>query len=95
MSINLYGYIYIRSHHSYKYNEYDLCKLGKTINIIERNSTYKTGEVECGSFILVIRISKMKLDLIEKILQNKFKAFNYYKGGGIEFYKKDIISLIY
>ena len=86
------GYIYIRSHTSYL--SYNVCKLGKTINIIERNSTYKTGEVECGSFILVIRFSKMKLDLIEKILQNKFKALNCYKGGGIEFYKKDIIPLI-
>ena len=30
--IDPYGYIYIRSHHSY--DKYDVCKLGKTINII-------------------------------------------------------------
>jgi len=89
-----YGYIYIRIHESY--DKYNVCKLGKTTNLIERNSTYKTGEVECGIYKLVIKMSKNKLDIIERLLQNYFKTLNYhyYLNGGIEFYKKDIISLI-
>ena len=88
------GYIYIRVHSSY--DKYNVCKLGKTLNLMERNSTYKTSEVECGFFELVIEVKKEKLDIIEKLLQNYFKSlqYYYYLGGGTEFFKKDIISLI-
>ena len=86
------GYIYIRIHSSY--DKYNVCKLGKTINLINRNSTYKTGEVDCGIFELVIQVSEIKLDIIERLLQNNFKSYHYYINGGTEFYKKDIIPLI-
>ena len=88
------GYIYIRTNTSY--DRYNVCKLGKTINLKERNSTYKTGEVECGLFELVIYIQKQKLDIIERLLQNHFTllGYHYHLNGGIEFFKKDIISLI-
>ena len=88
------GYIYIRIHTSY--DKYNVCKLGKTINLIERNSTYKTGEVESGYFELAIELDIKKLDIIEKLLQNHFKllGYYYYLDGGIEFFTKDIITLI-
>ena len=88
------GYIYIRIHTSY--DKYNVCKLGKTINLIERNSTYKTGEVESGYFELAIELDIKKLDIIEKLLQNHFKllGYYYYLDGGIEFFTKDIIQLI-
>ena len=88
------GYIYIRVHDSYE--KYNVCKLGKTLNLMERNSTYKTSEVECGFFELVIEVQKQKLDIIERLLQNHFKSlqYYYYLDGGTEFFKKDIISLI-
>ena len=88
------GYIYIRVHGSY--DKYNVCKLGKTLNLMERNSTYKTSEVECGFFELVIEVQKKKLDIIERLLQNYFKSleYYYYLDGGTEFFKKDIISLI-
>jgi predicted helicase len=88
------GYIYIRVHDSYE--KYNVCKLGKTLNLMERNSTYKTSEVECGFFELVIKVKKKKLDIIERLLQNHFKLlqYYYYLDGGTEFFKKDIIPLI-
>lgn len=86
------GYIYIRNHISYY--KYNVCKLGKTINLNNRNQTYKTGEVECGFYELVIQVSKTKLDIIEKLLQNNFKSYHYYLNSGTEFYKKDILLLI-
>jgi hypothetical protein len=88
------GYIYIRVHSSY--DKYNVCKLGKTLNLMERNSTYKTSEVECGIFELVIKVNKQKLDIIERLLQNYFKSleYHYYLDGGTEFFKKDIIPLI-
>ena len=95
MNINMNkGYIYIRIHTSY--DKYNVCKLGKTINLIERNSTYKTGEVESGYFEYAIEVEIKKLDIIEKLLQNHFKllGYYYYLDGGIEFFTKDIIPLI-
>jgi len=89
-----YGYIYIRFHSSYdKYNVY---KLGKTHNLIKRNSTYKTSEVECGYFELAIKVFKSKLDIIERLLQYHFTSlgYHYYLDGGTEFFIKDSISLI-
>ena len=88
------GYIYIRIHTSY--DKYNVCKLGKTNNLIERNSTYKTGEVESGYFEFAIELDIKKLDIIEKLLQNHFKllGYHYYLDGGIEFFTKDIIPLI-
>jgi predicted helicase len=89
-----YGYIYIRIHTSY--DKYNVCKIGKTINLSLRNSTYKTSEVECGFFELVIEIQIQKLDIVERLLQNHFTllGYHYYLDGGTEFFKKDIISLI-
>ena len=37
------GYIYIRVHSSY--DKYNVCKLGKMLNLMERNSTYKTSRM--------------------------------------------------
>lgn len=82
------GYIYIRCNESY--DKYNACKLGKTINIRERDGVYTTGEIKRGKFILVIEIDKY--DSIEKILQNEFKNDNIYIDGGIEFYNKKIIN---
>ena len=88
------GYIYIRIHKFY--DKYNVCKLGKTLNLIERNATYITNEIECGFFELAIGVPIQKLDIIERLLQNHFKSFEYHYDldSGTEFYKKDIISLI-
>lgn len=86
------GYIYVRTHPSY--DEHDVCKLGKTSNIPERDSQYVTGEVIRGFFSIVLEISKINMDNIEKLLQSKFESLNIKFNAGIEFYKKDIVALI-
>jgi superfamily II DNA or RNA helicase len=89
-SIN--GYIYIRNHPSY--NEYDACKMGKTTNIPERDIQYATGEIKRGYFELVIQVPVLKLNILEKVLQNEFCYLNVKHDAGIEFYNKKIIPLI-
>jgi predicted helicase len=86
------GYIYIREHDSY--NKYNACKLGKTKNIIERDSQYATGEIERGIFKIIIELELNTLDNIENKLQYYFKDYHIYFNGGIEFYDKKIINLI-
>ncbi len=86
------GYIYIREHESY--NNYAVCKLGKTECIPERENTYVTGEIVKGTFTLVFEVKKDQLDLIEKVLQKNFKNINVYINGGTEFFKLEIKELI-
>ena len=89
---SIYGYIYIRNHPSY--NEYDACKMGKTTNIPERDIQYATGEIKRGYFELVIQVPILKLNIIERLLQNEFCYLNVKHDAGIEFYNKKIITLI-
>jgi predicted helicase len=89
-SIN--GYIYIRNHPSY--NEYDAYKMGKTTNIPDRDMQYATGEIKRGYFELVIQVPLLKLNIIERLLQNEFCYLNVKHDAGIEFYNKKIITLI-
>lgn len=86
------GYIYVRSHKSYE--EYKACKLGIASNIPDRDSQYVTSEVERGTFILVIEVLKIQMEIIESMLHSYFNKLHIYYNGGTEFYKQEIISLI-
>jgi superfamily II DNA or RNA helicase len=86
----LTGHIYLRSHESYdKYNAY---KLGKSESCLDRESSYISGEIIRGNYILVLKVLKKDLDKIEKELQEHFKKKEYhiYHGGGTEFFNKII-----
>ena len=88
------GYIYIRSDTS---NHLDnVCKLGQTSNIPDRDFQYATGEYIRSSFIKVIEILDEKYNhiYVEKLLQRYFKIYHMKKNGGNEFYKNEIIDLI-
>lgn len=88
------GHIYIRTHEAY--DEHDAYKLGKSQNCISRESTYISGEIKRGKYILVLQVLYDELAVIEKKLQKYFtkKDLHVYLGGGTEFFKKSIINLI-
>ena len=86
------GYIYLRSHESY--DKYDCYKLGKTLNIPDRENLYITGEIKRGEFISVYKVKKSDMDKIEIDLKIFFGKLNIYEGGGTEFFKKSIIQKI-
>jgi len=86
------GYIYVRTHEAY--DIYDACKLGKTDNIINRESSYITGEIKRGVFSYVFEVHLEKLSHAEVVLASEFESYNVYFDGGTEFYKKAIIPLI-
>lgn len=88
------GYIYVRSDTSN--HDDNICKLGQTENILNRDNQYATGEYIRGKFILIIEILDEKYNHIytEKILQKEFINYHMKKDGGNEFYKIDIIKLI-
>jgi predicted helicase len=87
------GYMYIRSHPSW--NKFDCCKIGITENIINRETTYITGEIERGNLIKIfkfINISNDYLSLIDNTIKYELKDYNFYKNAGTEFYKDYCIS---
>jgi superfamily II DNA or RNA helicase len=85
-------YIYIRTHPSY--DLHDCCKLGKALNIPDRDSQYATGEIVRGCFIIVYEICSLRASIVERLLQDEFKQYNIRHDGGIEFYNKSIIPLV-
>ena len=88
-----HGYIYVRNH--YAYDTYNAVKIGKTLNISDRNNNYKTSEITGGYFSLIIKMSFMHIDSVESKIFKEFKNFNIkYKDGGSEFYNKDILTKI-
>ena len=91
MNTNI-GYIYIRNHSSYDVN--DVYKMGKTINIPERDTQYATGEVIRGCFEVVYEVPIRQMGNIERLLKYEFRKFNVMYNGGTEFFKKHIITLI-
>jgi superfamily II DNA or RNA helicase len=86
-------YIYVRVHESYE--KYDVCKIGQTSNIPDRDKTYATGEVKRGRFIMVFQIiSECCIVKIEGLLKTMFIAHNIVFDGGTEFYKNNIMVLL-
>ena len=89
------GFIYIRQHQYY--NNDNICKLGKTKNIPDRDTCYATSEYTRGKFTLVIKIlNNQKFDdtFVEKLLQRFFKNYHSKINGGSEFYQNSIIDEI-
>jgi len=86
------GYIYARNHPSYDVD--DACKMGKAINIPERDTQYATGEIKRGYFEAVFEVPIEKMGIIERSLQYEFRELNVKHDAGTEFYNKKIITLI-
>jgi superfamily II DNA or RNA helicase len=88
----LNGYIYVRFHESY--DKYNACKLGKTLNIPDRENGYIPGEILRGHFEIAFEVSYENYSKIEIELQKKFKDYNIKINAGTEFYNKEIITKI-
>ena len=88
------GYIYIRTNEYW--DLYDAFKLGRTLNIPDREQTYITSEIKKGTYVMIIEIDLIILDNVEKQLQNYFNKLNLHIkfNAGIEFYRKEIINFI-
>jgi hypothetical protein len=89
---NMNGYIYVRNHLSYDVE--NVCKMGKSNNIPERDLQYSTGEIRRGYFEDVYEVPIKKMGIIERLLQNEFYELNIKYDAGTEFYNKKIITLI-
>ena len=94
MENNKCGYIYIRTNEYWDWK--NTCKLGQTLSIPDRNSTYITSEITKGQFIIVIKIKSKILKQTETNLIRHFKMCGYhsYLDGGTEFFTKDIINMV-
>jgi hypothetical protein len=86
------GFIYLRDNGWYK--TMDVIKMGITTFARERDNTYITGEPERGEYICLIEIPLQKMKIIDRVLKTYFKSHHIYRGGGTEFYDRQIIELL-
>lgn len=86
------GFIYIRDTDYYKKN--NVYKVGITKDLHSRNSTYKTGELVEGEFILVFKVQLEQLHYVDMELKKKLEPFHVKLSGGSEFYLRDVIDHI-
>jgi hypothetical protein len=86
------GTIYLRDNAWYKTE--NVIKMGISSTVKNRNTTYITGEIERGEYILIVEIPLDKMKILDKCLKMYFKPYHVYKGGGTEFYNRCIIDLI-
>jgi hypothetical protein len=86
------GTIYLRDNAWYKME--NVVKMGVSSTVKNRNTTYITGEIERGEYILIVEIPLEKMKILDKCLKMYFKQYHVYKGGGTEFYNRCIIDLI-
>jgi superfamily II DNA or RNA helicase len=87
------SYIYVREN---KYWNIDnVCKIGFTTNIPDRNGQYITCEPIRGKFTHVFEFTGKKMGLqIEDKIHEIFNKYHFNGNGGIEFFNKDVIKLI-
>jgi superfamily II DNA or RNA helicase len=89
------GFVYVRQHVYYENDQ--ICKLGKSKNIPDRDNGYATGEYRRGKFGLVIEILNNQTyddTFVEKLLQIYFNNYHSKVDGGSEFYQNKIINEI-
>ena len=88
-------YIYIRDNKWFKSE--NVYKVGITsTSIIDRSSSYITGEIYKGIYVKIYEfdINKEKLRIIDNLLKREFNHLNIYFDGGTEFYDRIIIDNI-
>ncbi len=89
---NAKGYIYVRTHSAY--DVHGAVKLGKTVNIHDRDAQYATGEITRGIFSLVLEVCGEDLDDIEILVQREFYAMRVFKDAGTEFFGNGVVDCI-
>jgi hypothetical protein len=82
------GYFYIRTHESYFFNGITCVKTG-ICNFIERNSSYVTGEIPRGKYVMIYEVQQDDMSVIEKLSHKAFKEYNVRHNGGTELIKKN------
>ncbi len=90
--MGLSGYIYARTNELY--DIHNCYKLGRTQNILERETNYITSEVNRGYFKYIYEIYNYDIEKCERQLFRELKSFNVYYDAGKEFYKKIVIEHI-
>ena len=90
--VELEGSIYFRDNPWFK--QQHVIKMGITSNIKDRSNTYITGEIDPGEYILVIKIPIDKMNHLDKIAKRYFDSKKIYRGGGTEFYNRNIMNEI-
>lgn len=82
------GYIYVRQ--NYEQRQFNLCKIGKTINPVDRNYTYLTNEHEEGHYLQLYWVNTM--DDAERFIHQFFGSYKSLDSVGTELFRIDVLS---
>jgi predicted helicase len=85
-------FIYVRS--SKLWNTVNVYKMGITDNIIDRESTYITYELERGEYLKIFKCKNIDRLLLDDLITDKFEYLNIYNDAGTELYNKKILEEI-
>ena len=92
MKTNLKGYIYLRDNQWFR--DEQVYKMGIMSNGKSRDSTYSTGEVKRGTFVVVIEIEWRQMKRFDLVLKKHFQKLNRRFDGGTEFYDRSILKYL-
>lgn len=92
MKTHLKGYIYLRDNDWFQQEE--VYKMGIMTNGKSRDSTYSTGEVKRGTFVLVIEIAWCQMKRFDLVLKHHFQKLNKRFDGGTEFYSRSVLKYL-
>jgi superfamily II DNA or RNA helicase len=88
----MYGMVYLRDNAAFRADA--VVKLGITQNIVDRATTYVTGELHRGEWLQVWQVPRGQLQVIDKELKRTLAPLHVYKGGGTEFYSRELIDIL-
>jgi hypothetical protein len=80
------GYIYVRQ--NYEQKCFGLCKIGKTINPVDRNYTYITNEHEEGHYLQLYRVDRM--DDAERFIHQFLERYKSVDSVGTELFRIEV-----
>lgn len=92
MKTPLKGYVYLRDNDWFQQEQ--VYKMGIMTNGKSRDSTYSTGEVKRGKFVVVIEIAWCQMKRFDMVLKHRFQKLNRRFGGGTEFYARSILKYL-
>ena len=92
MKTHLKGYVYLRDNDWFQQEQ--VYKMGIMTNGKSRDSTYSTGEVKRGAFVVVIEIAWCQMKRFDMVLKHHFRKLNRRFNGGTEFYTRSILKYL-
>jgi superfamily II DNA or RNA helicase len=86
--------IFIYTRKSPFWDTENVCKVGISDNIVDRESSYITYELERGAYLNIFKCKNIDRLLLDDLIKDNFEYLNIYNDAGTELYDKKILEEI-